>query len=161
ENQKILLEHRLPTNPQILDHKDLELWSHSVTNISKSYYDTFNERYADTLMYMMNEQDFEPVRIYETKITYRDKYYKVKFITSMVEEDDLIMYLITYLIVLYVSLMISIIILNNLLLKKIWQPFYSLMSQLKDFKIGSTSDIRIQNTNIEEFKLLNTSIATL
>lgn len=161
ENQKILLLQRLPSNPQILKHKDLELWNHSITPITKNYHDGFKERYTDTLMYMQNEKDFEPVRVYETKMFYNNGYYKVKFITSMVEEDDLIQDLVTYLIVLYALLMVMIVILNNLMLKKIWKPFHSLMAQLPNFRIEKNQQIHTKQTSIEEFKLLNTSITTL
>lgn len=161
ENQKILLLERLPDNPEILNHTDLELWNHSISPISKHSYDIFEERYSDTLMYMYNEQDFEPVRIYETKMVYHDAFYKVKFITSMVEEDDLIHDLITHLIILYVLLMITLVVLNNLMLKKIWQPFYNLMAQLQDFRIERDQHIATMDTSIEEFQLLNTSITTL
>lgn len=161
ENQKVLLLHRLPNNPEILHHTDLELWNHSLTQISKSYYDQIEERYSDTLIYMVNEQDFEPVRIYETGMAYNDAFYKVKFITSMVEEDDLIQDLITYLVVLYVLLMITLAVLNNLMLKRIWQPFHSLMVQLRDFRIEKDQRIHTLDTSIEEFQLLNTSVTTL
>ncbi|WP_027126821.1 sensor histidine kinase [Gelidibacter mesophilus] len=161
ENQKVLLLQRLPTNPEILDHKDIDLWNHEITPISKNQYERFEERYTDTLMYMLNEQDFEPVRVYETKLAYHNDYYKVKFITSMVEEDDLIQDLVTYLIVLYALLMITIVILNNLMLKKIWKPFHSLMAQLRDFRIEKNHHIQTKDTTIEEFKLLNTSVTTL
>lgn len=161
ENQKILLVQRLPTNPQILQHDDLELWSHEITPISKDNYERFAERYTDTLMYMLNEQDFEPVRLYETTMTYNGNYYKVKFVTSMVEEDDLIRDLVAYLIVLYFTLIVAIVILNNLMLKKIWKPFHSLMAQLPNFRIEKREDIHTMDTNIDEFKLLNTAITTL
>lgn len=161
DNQKVLLLQRLPANPEILEHKDLELWNHSITPISRQYYDKFETRYSDTLMYMLNEKDFEPVRVFETKMKYNDAYYKIKFITSMVEEDDLIRDLVTYLIVLYLSLMITIIVLNNLMLKKIWKPFHSLMSQLPNFRIEKNHQIKTKDTTIEEFKLLNQSITTL
>ncbi len=161
ENQKVLLLQRLPTNPEILEHKDLELWSHSITPITKTYHDEFTERYSDTLMYMLNEKDYEPVRVFETKMAYNDNFYKVKFITSMVEEDDLIQDLVTYLIVLYILLMISIVILNNLMLKKIWKPFHSLVSQLPNFRIEKNHQIKTKDTSIDEFKLLNASITTM
>ncbi len=161
ENQKVLLLQRLPTNPAILQHNDLDLWNHDITPISKNHYERFEDRYSDTLMYMLNEKDFEPVRVYETRLAYNDQYYKVKFITSMVEEDDLIQDLVLYLIVLYASLMITIVVLNNWMLKKIWKPFHSLMGQLRDFRIEKNHQIKTMDTTIEEFKLLNSSVTTL
>lgn len=161
ENQKILLLERLPDNPEILEHNDLELWNHAITPITKKQYDQLEERNLDTLMYMLNEKDFEPVRVYETKLKYNGNYYKVKFITSMVEEDDLIQDLVVYLIVLYASLMITILILNNLMLKKIWRPFHSLIAQLSNFRIEKNHQVEPMATSVEEFKLLNTSVTTL
>lgn len=161
ENQKVLLLQRLPTNPAILQHNDLDLWNHDITLISKNHYERFEDRYSDTLMYMLNEKDFEPVRVYETRLAYNNQYYKVKFITSMVEEDDLIQDLVLYLIVLYASLMITIVVLNNWMLKKIWRPFHSLMGQLRNFRIEKNHHIKTMDTTIEEFKLLNSSVTTL
>ncbi|HUH29326.1 HAMP domain-containing sensor histidine kinase [Gelidibacter sp.] len=161
ENQKILLLQRLPTNPEILEHTDLDLWNYAITPISKQQFKKFKERNSDTLMYMLNEKDFEPVRVYETSLAYKDQYYKVKFITSMVEEDDLIQDLVVYLIVLYASLIITIVVLNNWMLKKIWRPFHSLMAQLRDFRIEKNHHIKTMDTSIEEFQLLNTSVTTL
>ena len=161
ENQKILLLERLSANPEIFDHNDLELWNHTITPISKNQYDKIKERYTDSLMYMLNEKDFEPVRIFESKMDYKDNYYKVKFITSMVEEDDLIEDLVTYLVILYLVLMVMVVILNNLMLKKIWQPFHSLIAQLQNFRIEKDQQIRTMDTSIEEFQRLNMSVHTL
>src|SRR5690606_700601 len=86
----------------------------------------FLDVYRDTLMFMQNEQDFEPVRLLESVFQLNDKYYKMQVITSMVEEDDLIAELLYALIGLYIGLIAIILILNNFLLKRIWRPFYHL-----------------------------------
>lgn len=161
ENQKILLLNRAEEDPSILKHTDFEKHVYKFTPISKTTYTNFNERYQDTLMYMYNEDDFEPVRIYESALKHGEDYYKVKIITSMVEEDDLIQDLVTYLIILYVILMISILVLNNLLLKKIWKPFYHSISQLRNFKIEKEQGITTLSSNIDEFELLNDTINKL
>lgn len=79
----------------------------------------------------------------------------------MVEEDDLVQDLAVYLIGLYIILISSILLLNNLLLKKIWKPFYNLIAQLRDFKIEKNTTIAIPDTTIEEFNLLNTTVDKL
>jgi signal transduction histidine kinase len=110
---------------------------------------------------MQNEEEFEPVRIYESTFKKNETYYKIKIITSMVEEDDLIKNLITYLIVLYLVMLISIVLLNNIVLRKIWKPFYSLISQLKKFRIENETSLNIKSSNIEEFELLNDTMKQL
>ena len=161
ENQKMLLLHRIPEDPQILKHTDFDKGNHSITPISEKNYSNFKERYIDTLMYMQNEEDFEPVRIYESAFSHGDDYYKVKIITSMVEEDDLIEDLVAYLIWLYMLLIASILILNNWLLKKIWKPFYGLIRQLHHFSIEKDQKILPLATPIEEFQLLNETVERL
>ncbi len=161
ENQKILFLQRLESTPDLLEHNDYERWNYDILPISKHKFDNFKERYSDTLMFLVNEKDFEPVRIFESKIAHNDNFYKLRFTASMVEEDDMVEGLITYLIILYVLLMITIVVLNNLMLKKIWQPFHSLIAQLRNFRIEKEQNIQTMDTSIEEFQLLNSSVTAL
>lgn len=163
ENQKILMVARAAEDPSILTQNDPEFKKHvyNFTGISKKTYLEFEEKYGDTLMYMLNEKDYEPVRIYESAVAYDDSYYKLKIITSMVEEDDLVQDLALYLIGLYVILVASILLLNNLLLRRIWKPFYNLIAQLRNFKIEKNTTVVIPETEIEEFNLLNTTVDKL
>lgn len=161
ENQKILLLQRVEKDPGLLDHTAFENGNFSIGNISQNSYKTFKERYQDTMMYMQNEKDYEPVRVYESAFQHKNQYYKIKIVTSMVEEDDLIESLVLYLIALYVLLVATILILNNWLLKKIWQPFYGLIHQLRGFSIERDDKITPPQTNIEEFNLLNAAVERL
>lgn len=163
ENQKFLMVQRAASDPSILSQDDPEFKKHvyNFTRISNTTYQNFKESYRDTLMYMLNEKDYEPVRIYESAMRYGDDYYKLKIITSMVEEDDLVKDLVIYLLGLYFLLVISILILNNVLLRKIWRPFYELIGQLRNFKIEKNTPIKIPETEIEEFELLNVTIDKL
>ncbi|MEH6659023.1 HAMP domain-containing sensor histidine kinase [Leeuwenhoekiella marinoflava] len=161
ENQKILLLKRAKQDPSILKNNDFNKHVYSFIPIEKNQYEEHKERYQDTLMYMINEEDYEPVRIYESTLKTDGNYYKLKIITSMVEEDDLIEDLVSYLIGLYVILVISILILNNLLLKRIWKPFYNIIAQLKSFNIENKSQITLTPTTVEEFNLLNTTVSEL
>lgn len=161
ENQKILLAKRAAIDPTIFTHNDFNKHVYAFTPISEDTYHTFIERYRDTLMYMHNENDFEPVRIYESALKQNDEHYKLKIATSMIEEDDLVNDMVQYLIMLYVLLIISILMLNNILLRKIWKPFYHSISQLKNFKIEKQDSINTLPSNIAEFELLNETVNKL
>ena len=161
DNQKLLLLQRLETNPSVLEHTDLTEWNHSITPISEATYANFKPSFRDTLIYMQNEQDFEPVRVHESVFKHKDEHYKVKLITSMVEEDDLIVDSVRYLIILYVLLIFAIVFVNNLMLKQIWKPFHNLIGQLRNFKIEGTNMIQPKPTSIEEFQLLNKTVLGL
>jgi len=163
ENQKLLMVKRAAEDPSILaqDDPNFEKHVYNFTSISKQTFSEFEESYRDTSMYMLNEKDYEPVRIYESAVEYNADYYKLMIITSMVEEDDLVKDLALYLIGLYIILVASILLLNNLLLKRIWKPFYGLISQLRDFKIEKNTPVILPETNIEEFNLLNATVDKL
>lgn len=161
ENQKVLILKHLDAEDKLAQNQDFSRGNHIITRISKEEYQTFEDRYRDTLMYMQNEEDFEPVRFYESGFEKNGNYYKVKIVTSMVEEDDLIGNLATYLTILYLLMLLSIVLLNNFILRKTWQPFYSLMFQLKNFRIEKDTTLNIKKTNIEEFELLNTTMQRL
>lgn len=161
ENQKVLILQRSDAGELIPENQDFDKSNHIIRKISKNEYQKFEDNFRDTLMYMQNEKEFEPVRIYESAFKKDGAYYKIKIVTSMVEEDDLIENLVMYLAVLYLLMLISIVLLNNIILRKIWKPFYSLISQLKNFRIENDTRLKIKNSKIEEFELLNDTMEQL
>ncbi len=158
ENQKMLVINRAKSNPQVLQKLAFEDGSYTVKPIQQQTALNFKDSYRDTLMYMQNEDEYEPVRLLETVFRKEDNFYKLKIITSMVEEDDLIEDLLFSLIFLYVGMIFSIVLLNNLILKKIWNPFYTLLQQLKSFRLEKDQKVNTVSSNIEEFNLLNSRI---
>lgn len=158
ENRKILMIQKAKEKPQILVQPSFGDGSYRIEKIGSQPARLFKDSYRDTLMYMQNEKDYEPVRLLETVFRQGDDYYKMKLVTSMVEEDDLVRNLLYSLVFLYLGLMASILIINNLVLRKVWKPFYKLISQLKNFSIEKDEKVHFQATKIEEFSLLNQSM---
>ncbi|HET7361716.1 MAG TPA: HAMP domain-containing sensor histidine kinase [Salinimicrobium sp.] len=160
-NQKILVIQKARQDPTILNKNSFGNGYYTIKQIDEQQAVRFKDSYRDTLMYMQNEEDYEPVRLLETVFEQDGSFYKMKLTTSMVEEDDLIQNLLVSLIFLYAGLIISILVLNNLILKKVWSPFYRLLGQLKSFSIEKEENVDFQNTKIEEFSLLNKNIEKL
>jgi len=161
ENQKMLVIRRAVENISIEEKNDFGDGYYTLKKIKSEHANNIKDHYRDTLMYMHNEEDFEPVRLLESVFKHNNEYYKIKVITSMVEEDDLIEDLLYSLLWLYLGLIISIIFLNNIVLNKIWNPFYKLITELKNFNIEKDENIKVQQTSIEEFNLLNKQIQVL
>src|SRR5690606_19350802 len=122
---------------------------------------SYRDTYRDTLMYMQVEEDYEPVRLLTTAFEHQGEYYELRVITSMVEEDDLIEDLLYSLLALFLGIIASMVILNNLLLKKIWQPFYQLLDRLRNFRLDDPKPFDATDSKIEEFRLLDSSIQKL
>lgn len=158
DNQKNLVINRAKKDPDVLNRYEFKDGNYTINPVNKNNALLFKDFYRDTLMYMQNEDEYEPVRLLETVFKQDDQFYKLKIITSMVEEDDLIEDLLFSLMLLYIGLILSIVLLNNLILKKIWNPFYTLLQQLKEFRLDKDQEIKMVPSKIEEFNLLNNRV---
>ena len=105
-------------------------------------------------MYRLNENDLESVRILHTVFENKNNYHKLTIISSLVEEDDLLEDSLWSVIWLFVILVTSIIIINNIVLRKIWYSFYNILEQLKAFRLDKDSPAIDTQTNTKEFKEL-------
>ncbi|SOC80817.1 Signal transduction histidine kinase [Salinimicrobium sediminis] len=161
DNQKMLVIRKAAKDPALLKKNTFDEGNFIITPTSSKTAEKFTDAYRDTLMFMENEEDFEPVRLLESAFRHEGEYYKIKVITSMVEEDDLIKELFFSLIWLYVGLILTILLLNNFLHKKVWQPFYKLLRSLEKFNIEKDTEIKFGSTKVEEFQLLNERIDKL
>ena len=161
DNYKLLIIEKAQKDSSTLTRTEFAEGNYEIREISKSNALQIKDVHKDTLMYMQYEKDLEPVRILTTAFKREDRYYELKVISSMVEEDDLIEDLVYSLIWLYVALLASILIVNNLLLKKVWKPFYALLDQLKKFRLGKNQAIEPAETKVKEFKVLNDSVVSL
>lgn len=160
ENNKIQIIQRAGQDPSLLEVSDFRD-GFSIKKVKEATVLHRTDNYRDSLMYMQNEKDYEPVRLLETYFEQNGEHYQLKVITSMVEEDDLVKELFFSLLWLYIGLILSIILLNNILHRKIWRPFYKLLSRLGNFDIEKDTSIRTEPTRIEEFNLLNSQVEKL
>lgn len=161
EHRKMLLIARASKDLSLLDKPQFDEYLFTIKKVDYNDYRGFKDTYRDSVMYMVNEEDYEPVRLLESVFKNREAYYKISVMTSMVEEDDQISNLLKHTIILYSLLIISILILNNFFLRKVWKPFYKILDQLKGFQLERKEPIRYKATKIEEFALLNESIEKL
>ena len=161
DNQKGLVIQKAARDSTLLNKKGFEESDYSIIRIPAKKATTFNDVYIDTSMYMQNEKSFEPVRMLKTVFIQDGRYYQLQIVTSMVEEDDLIEELLYALLWLYLGMIITILVLNNFLLKRIWRPFYRLLTTLKNFRLEDPLPIKYESTKVDEFKLLNETIQKL
>ena len=161
ENRKMLIIKRAQQDPSVLEKTAFEDGSYIVTPTTSENILGFTDSYRDSLMYMENEAEYEPVRLLESVFQQDGSFYKIKVVTSMVEEDDLKKELFLSLLWLYLGMILTILLLNNFLQQKTWKPFYKLLGRLENFSIEKDHDIQYEDTNIDEFKLLNKRVDSL
>lgn len=162
-NSKILIIQKALTDTTVLQRTDFGESNYAIRPVSGEINLQRTETFRDTLIYTQNESDYEPARLLTTVFADRQgRLYELRVITSMVEEDDLIEDLLFSLLVLYMAMIISIILVNNVLLRRIWRPFYALLDQLGRFRLGRDPVFEPSPSRVHEFALLNkTAVALL
>ncbi len=161
EKYKLLISQKAASDSTILEKKKFGESNYAIREITGTDALRIRDHYSDTAMFMLNEGDFEPVRMLTTAFTMHDRYYELKVISSTVEEDDLIGDLLHALIWLYAALLISILFINNLVLRKAWKPFYQLLAKIRQFRLDKNPVITPTPSHVSEFRELDESILTL
>lgn len=161
-NSKILIINKVFEDSSLL-HKDNFLESnYRIREVEKEQYLDFRDTFADTLLYTQYEEDYEPFRMLTTIfVGPNGKYYKLRVISSMVEEDDLIEDLLYSLLWLYLVLIVSMVAVNYLLLGRIWRSFYSTLKAVRGYKISDKQDIQFEKTRVQEFSRLQETLNDL
>ncbi|SFM69300.1 Signal transduction histidine kinase [Chitinophaga sp. YR627] len=117
------------------------------------------DRYEDNTI----EQDGETIaaRRLSSAFELNGHYYRLEVTTSTLEEDTLIKNILYGIILLYLALLLSVLFINNLLLRKVWRPFYAIIRQIEKFQLGKNTRITTTPTKISEFASLNETIESL
>ncbi|MGD1319320.1 sensor histidine kinase [Chryseobacterium sp. 2R14A] len=165
ENYKRQIVFKAEKDPTILQQKTFDEGFFSVNPISKSEALNFKDTYEDTEIYAHDADDeapeLEPVRILTTVFEQNGNFYELKIFNNMVEEDDLVKELLWDAAGLYVLLIFSILILNNLVLQRLWKPFYELLNELKNYRLGISKTFPKVKTKTKEFSDLQDAVTTL
>lgn len=161
DNYKLLIIKKAASDTSILYKSQFDESNYAIRAIPFTQAVSITDRYRDTLLYMPFEKKLEPVRILHTAFENNGKYYELKIISSMVEEDDLIKSLFWAVVILFCVLNITILSINHFVLKRIWKPFYKYLKRLNLFKIESDPDILPMKTDVSEFVQLNQSVDML
>ncbi|KGO87182.1 sensor histidine kinase [Flavobacterium suncheonense] len=163
ENYKRQIIYQAQKDPTILNKKTFAEGFFAIREISQAQAVAMTDTYTDTIMLMQDADDEapepEPVRLLKTAFENHGKYYELRVINSMVEEDDLVKELFREALGLYLLLIAIIIFINNFVLQRLWKPFYSFLNQLKKYRIGNKfPEVK---TETQEFNDLQKAVTIL
>src|SRR6266516_5218331 len=71
---------------------------------------------------------------------------------SQEEAEDLIQLIFTITLVMVLILLASLFLINRFLLSKLWKPFNSTLTQIKQFNLSGKSKMQLEKSDIDEFK---------
>lgn len=162
KNSKLLIIREAYANQKVLETRQFGINQYKVAPLPKGRLYDFSDKFISTFEFMEYDNDNEPVRLLETVFNDANgNPYKLTIRASMVEEDELLEDLLTALVALYFMLVISIAIINRVILKKAWKPFYSTLSKLKGFKLGTGHTFKAPDSHISEFRTLGQELEDL
>ncbi|WP_175622397.1 sensor histidine kinase [Chryseobacterium schmidteae] len=165
ENYKRQIVFKAEKDPTILQQKTFDEGFFSVNKISEEKALSFKDTYEDTEIYAQDADDeapeLEPVRILTTIFEQNGSFYQLKIFNNMVEEDDLVKELLWDAGGLYILLIFSILFINNFVLKRLWKPFYELLDELKNYRLGISKSLPNVETKTKEFSDLQDAVTTL
>lgn len=165
ENYKRQIVFKAEKDPTILQQKTFDEGFFSVNPISKRQALNFKDTYEDSEIYAQDADDetpeLEPVRVLTTVFEQNGNFYELKIFNNMVEEDDLVKELLWDAAALYILLIFSILLINNFVLQRLWKPFYELLNELKNYRLGISKNYPEVETKTKEFSDLQDAVTTL
>ena len=161
ENYKeIIIKTVLADSTLLHDHVDI-MTKYYIREVPESEADLDKDEFFDSTTYIEIEMEDEPVRVLRTWFMTADrKYYELTIETSTLEKEDMAEVIFVSIIILYVSLLCCILLVSHFVFKSSFRPLYTLVKWLKEYRPGKQQAPLINQTKVEEFKILNQAIQT-
>ena len=146
----------------IRSEEDIRLWEKLDGDIRLSVTDrAVQDSIYSIIHYDSLANEMEPYRVLSSSILIHNKAYHLILRISLVESDDLITAIVFAQVVLLIILLSGLIIINGMVSKRIWKPFYSTLDKLKQFEMDKNPVIQLDRSLVKEFEDLNRAIMQL
>ncbi|CAN5204847.1 hypothetical protein BH11BAC6_BH11BAC6_10020 [soil metagenome] len=117
-----------------------------------------NERhFHNSSVYNDHEKEQELIRELDFNISAGGQWYLVKVSKSLEGTDDLIRSIIIITVITILLILAATLLINRIVLRRLWQPFYDTLQSISNFKLGK-SKLNLTSTNIDEFILMNKTL---
>lgn len=149
-DRKELFVRRIEKDSGLLKH----IQTHDLSDIVSIYPPVpypQNEKIITLEHYNNLSDENEPFRELHTTIDIHGQHYPVIFRTSLIYTEDLAEGIVWAAIVLMVLILGGLLLINWRQSKKVWQPFYQILDQLKQFSLDKNPNFQDSPTNILEF----------
>lgn len=157
DDQEEVITYRIKSDSTLLGIRDLGLYGFAIGPVAEKV----KKSYRDTALFIPSEGEVESVRLRTGTFKHEGHYYRIQIYTSTVEEDDLVEHLALALIALYVVVLLTIMLVNNVVLKRTWQPFHAMLDHLKTFRLGTARALPDVPTKVYEFNELKAAANSL
>ncbi len=115
--------------------------------------------YASSKTFNKNEQKKELMRQLVFGLSVSSKHYQITVNKSQEETEDLLKLIVLIAAVMVAFILLAGYIINRMVLKRLWQPFYSSMHTMANYQLQQP--LHLPATTIEEFNLLNSTMNSM
>jgi len=145
----------LETDLSVLDQLSYNI------HIKPSEGEIVQRHYENIFVYDSMEHEQRPFRQLSSPVDIKNKAYILTVRMSLVDNNELIFAIALVQVALSVLLAVGLLLLNRALSKKLWQPFYRTLDQLKAYELDKSESIPIEKSHIIEFDDLNKTVSHL
>lgn len=140
------------------DNNVVYLSADSLSNIKLISGSRFNSGFIDTLLYDQEEKENVGARMLRSYYDSNGKLYQITILKTTIEEKELLEGILAAFGLIIGFLIVAFIIVNWLLSKTLWKPFYNTLSQLNKYKIINHEHHHLTAENTIEFNQLNVAL---
>ena len=159
--QKERIISKLKNNIELSLLESLKIFEPDVTiTQTESFSNKIDTFYTVNLFDKIANEEI-PYRVLESKVLLSNKSYVIQLKNSLLDKKDLIESIVSIVVMLLLLIILGLVVLNRLVSRKLWRPFYKAIEQLDRFKIEDNSALHFEKNNIAEFTTLNKSITAL
>lgn len=99
-----------------------------------------------------------PFRAVDFGVKVNNKWYKVTIAKSLEGTDDLTQSILLITSSTILLILVASVIINRVLLKRLWRPFYDSLNTVNNFKLDKNLTLHFPRTNIDEFAFMNQTL---
>lgn len=162
ENYKeIIIKTVLADSTLLRDHVDI-MTRYYIREVPESEADLDTDEFFDSTTYIEIEMEYEPVRVLRTWfMTSERKFYELTIETSTLEKEDMAEAIFWSIFVLYLTLLCCILLVSHFVFRSSFRPLYTLINWLKGYRLGKQPVPLVNETKVEEFRILNSAIESV
>ncbi|MDB5273569.1 MAG: sensor histidine kinase [Chitinophagaceae bacterium] len=156
----------IKANPALLYEGSLHFSDFKIKKITAKEYEHFREKhpegqFKDVKKFIAFEGEEESFRMKRSVFELNNTCYQLTSITTLMKLEDILYTILINSCIFAVLFFVLVTLLNRVILRKLWNPFYETMAKIKQYKLDKETTVVFNKTKISEFQELNQSIAAL
>ena len=120
-----------------------------------------NKVYSTVDMVDVSKKDSGKFRQLAFGISSSGENYKVIVSKSLEETDSLVRSILLITIGTLLCILVASSLINRIVLKRLWEPFYATLDRVRTFRLGSDKKFELRKTDMDEFDFMNQTIERL